>query len=144
MGTSVRARHTAVPHVQRIDLRHIEPLLVPTFARRWCRETLSGWGDPVALLVDSILIALSELATNSVTHAGDVEEAVLILADGEVLVAVADAVPMMAVPSQSCVSEDDETGRGLYLVGAISKEWGVKRVPARKYVWATFELAKEE
>ncbi len=105
-----------------------------------------GWD---ADLLDSALVATSELVTNATLHGGG--NAVLtIRASGRaVRVEVYDDDDTDAVqlrrgrpatdPAGLGLLEDELLGgRGLQIVAALSERWGVTRRPPGKYVW--FEL----
>ena len=74
-------------------------------------------------------LVTSELATNSVVHAGTQFE-VFAAADDEVVeVVVADGTGWAP-------SESDGAGHGLLLVGLLSTDWATQIEPAGKRVWA--------
>ncbi|MFF1678433.1 ATP-binding protein [Streptomyces sp. NPDC058256] len=75
-------------------------------------------------LVDTALLVVSELFTNAIEHGEGqpVGLRVMHLA-GELHIAVSDGNPTPAKLQTAGV--DDESGRGLLLVSAVSKEWGV-------------------
>ncbi len=113
------------------------PSAVP-LARRHARHVLGDWG-PVSLSERALVV--SELVTNAVAAARTVKPASLVrlwlLADARhLLVLVWDACP--ALPVLAVADENAETGRGLLLVEAISRQWGSCRTPQAggKIVWA--------
>ncbi|WP_406198984.1 ATP-binding protein [Streptomyces europaeiscabiei] len=119
---------------------------------KWCRA-FPGMPDQVAEarhfvaallqergVVDDAVLVVSELATNAVRHTlsgsagGWFLVVVAFRADGvrlEVVDQGGDSVPQM----RDAVSQDDG-GRGLLLVSACAKDWGVKDVPSGRTVWA--------
>ncbi|GAA2282280.1 ATP-binding protein [Actinomadura luteofluorescens] len=95
--------------------------------------------DEVAGLVE---LVVSELCTNAVEHTASGEDdgnfvLELELQDGHVRVAVVD----MGAQTQPTVNDepsgpDAVSGRGLFLVDAVSKAWGSERVRVGRRVWA--------
>jgi anti-sigma regulatory factor (Ser/Thr protein kinase) len=78
---------------------------------------------------------LSELVTNALTHSLDVFGLALHLQPDQILVEVwdgADGMPYVGLPSGLSV-----IGRGMFLVDALSKEWGVRpEEEGGKTIWA--------
>lgn len=110
----------------------------PAEARRLVRAALAR--ALAADVLEHVLLAVSELATNAVEHAAtdfDVRAAVL---DGVVRVEIADRSEVLPIggadPGPAAV-----TGRGLLLVARIADRWGVEAEPDGKAVW--FERALE-
>ncbi|MEH0655730.1 ATP-binding protein [Streptomyces scabiei] len=119
---------------------------------KWCRA-FPGLPDQVAEarlfvaallqergVADDAVLVVSELATNAVRHTlsgsagGWFLVVVAFRADGvrlEVVDQGGDNVPEMC----DVVSQDNG-GRGLWLVSACAKDWGVKDVPSGRTVWA--------
>jgi anti-sigma regulatory factor (Ser/Thr protein kinase) len=107
-------------------------------ARHQLRDTLKGWG--LEDLTDTAELVLSELVTNATRHArtprGRLIETRYERYPDAVRIEVHDADetwPQIAKPS-----EEDECGRGLALVDALTGEqWGVSARPGPgKLVWA--------
>jgi anti-sigma regulatory factor (Ser/Thr protein kinase) len=108
-------------------------------ARRELRDTLAEWG--LDGLADCAELVLSELMTNAVRHAGSprgrlVETRYERVAGSCVRIEVHDAND--GVPQMRRAGEDDEGGRGLALVDALTgRRWGVgSRQGVGKLVWA--------
>jgi anti-sigma regulatory factor (Ser/Thr protein kinase) len=107
-------------------------------ARRHTRAVLSGWNMPYLAQPAELLV--SEITTNAVQASQSMPETPpitlhLVAGIRSVLIQVWDASP--AIPRLSATSSDDEHGRGLMLVHALSDEWGW--YPSRnsgKVVWA--------
>ncbi|MGG7574128.1 ATP-binding protein [Streptomyces sirii] len=75
-------------------------------------------------MADNALLTVSELVTNAIRHAGGDNIALtVVLADGELRVAVTDGNPE---PARIALAGDaDESGRGLFIVAVIARDWGV-------------------
>ncbi|GAA3785574.1 hypothetical protein GCM10022403_020430 [Streptomyces coacervatus] len=110
-------------------------------ARRRVREHLSAWGHKAdGELTEETVLLVSELAANVVRHGPvrdqEFEIAVTVLADDACFIEVSDDSPAPPVP-QSLRSWEKESGRGLRLVDALARTWGVHhRGPDGKTVWA--------
>jgi anti-sigma regulatory factor (Ser/Thr protein kinase) len=115
-------------------------------ARDFTVATLHRWG--MAERSPDITIVVSELLTNAIRHAlpasgetGPQRSVRLgLLQPGScVLCAVAD--PSQAAPRLQTPGSLTETGRGLYIIGALSDQWGYT-TPSEtgKVVWALFHL----
>ncbi|MFN2608344.1 MAG: ATP-binding protein [Acidimicrobiales bacterium] len=105
-------------------------------ARNFVGGALSGWGHRELDGVVGLLV--SELVTNAIRHAGsDVEVAVHLL-PGTVRVEVHDAGD--GRPRLLDAGSADEGGRGLALVDALAKAWGVEPSASGKDVW--FEISR--
>ncbi|MCL8014702.1 ATP-binding SpoIIE family protein phosphatase [Streptomyces sp. AS02] len=122
--------------------------LSPGSARSLVRATLTEWaasGLPGTervsdRLVEDAVLAVSELVTNAVVHAGtDVELSCRLEEDtGALLVEVLDHHPSRA-PRDGEVDapyETPEYGRGLRLVSRLAESWGVTYRTGAKTVWA--------
>jgi anti-sigma regulatory factor (Ser/Thr protein kinase) len=83
-----------------------------------------------------ILLVVSELMTNAIDH-GDGTRMGLVLAedDDRIRVEVVDA-GAGAPQLREEVNPENERGRGLMLVAAVSEEWGVRSRPDSTTVWA--------
>ncbi len=109
----------------------------PRSARHFVMAWLRKWD--YGCLVEPAALVMSELATNSVRHAGrpfrvGVED----LGHG-VRVSVQD--PVSAPPVPRAPSESDQNGRGMRIVDALSDRWGTDQVPDGKVVWCTLAAA---
>ncbi|MEU6663797.1 ATP-binding protein [Streptomyces sp. NPDC046821] len=122
------------------------PSSVP-LARASALLTLRCWGLPKATADDVALIA-TELVTNAVRHAtpatGDPEAPARCRLTVErptpdtVRVTVSDSSPRRPVLAEA--GEDDEAGRGLLLIQALSADWGTSDHTAGKSVWALVKV----
>lgn len=84
---------------------------------------------------DNTRVVLSEMVTNALSHSLDVFRLGLDLRPDQIVVEVwdgADGMPYVDLPDGLSV-----TGRGMFLVDALSKEWGVRPEPeGGKTIWA--------
>ncbi|MBT2675532.1 SpoIIE family protein phosphatase [Streptomyces sp. ISL-14] len=122
--------------------------LSPGSARTLVRTTLTDWaasGIPgtehlTDRLVDDAVVAVSELVTNAVVHAGtDVELTCRLEEDtGALVVEVLDHHPSRAPRDAEIEApyETPEYGRGLRLVSRLAESWGVTYRHGAKIVWA--------
>lgn len=112
-------------------------------ARAGVRETLTAWGID-GDTADSAVLITSELVTNALTHSAVERIVCRLLATPERLrIEVEDQNrgPLRPVPRQP--GPDDQSGRGLLLVEALSTDWGVASLPHRygRAVWAELTTA---
>lgn len=122
-------------------------------ARAFVRQRLTDLKLP-GLVEDSALV-MSELVTNAVRATGlsepgvrlhDVREEHLIdvqlrVIDSSLFVEVWDRSPQAPVKQQA--DDESENGRGLVLVEALTRRWGVYRPAAGgKVVWAELSLGE--
>ncbi|MET8448505.1 ATP-binding SpoIIE family protein phosphatase [Streptomyces sp. NPDC005209] len=118
--------------------------LAPGSARALVREAFTGWTDLGLAysprLADDTMVAVSELVTNAVVHAGtDIELTCRLEEDtGAVVVEVADHHPSRAPRDHGAdaAHESAEYGRGLRLVATLAESWGVTYRSGAKTVWA--------
>ncbi|MBV9366256.1 MAG: MEDS domain-containing protein [Solirubrobacterales bacterium] len=110
----------------------------PRAARRFVMSTLerSAYGERVS--VDDVQLVVSELATNAVIHAGSAFSVSVRCADDAIRIAVQDWSSTW--PQLRGGSPAARSGRGLHLVGAVAREWGVEPAPDGKTVWAELPL----
>ncbi|WP_282700810.1 ATP-binding protein [Streptomyces sp. CC219B] len=105
------------------------PKAVPE-ARRAVRAHLDAPCPDVQLCV-------SELLTNVLRHLGEGTAVTLRLArtpDGGIRLEVTDPDPHAWLILRQPLA-DDETGRGLLLLDAVARRWGVRLTPTGKTVW---------
>lgn len=103
-------------------------------ARRWLTDTLGAWrvdDDQV----DNAVLALSEVVTNAVVHAAGDGHSTLTAAlwQGHLRITVSDPDPEVRP-----AGGDEEHGRGLLVVRAVTMRHGVTRTAGGKVVW--FEM----
>jgi DNA-binding NarL/FixJ family response regulator len=106
-------------------------------ARKFVAEALTKWG--IDALAPDAMIVVSELVTNAVTHARSDCEVRLAVDEGGVRIAVIDSGE--GTPDPRPFNEDQPSGRGLHIIGALSTAWGVDDVPEGKMVWAEMSRA---
>ena len=108
-------------------------------ARALVRTTLTAWGLDV--LHDAASLVVSELVTNAVVHARSGPLLVLSVRGDVLRISVRDddgGTP----PRPLAVDDDASHGRGLALVDAVGRRWGVEQLPdGGKSVWC--ELAED-
>jgi Histidine kinase-like ATPase domain len=115
-------------------------------ARLHAKHVLREWGVS-GDEADAIELVVSELVTNAVQATCMLRDPVpapvrlrIVRDAAHVLVEVADAVA--ARPAAGRPEDDDVHGRGLMIVGAVSKEWGAYGIPGGgKVVWARLPAA---
>jgi len=108
----------------------------PRAARRFVAEALRQWGHGDELVQDAQLV-ISELATNSVVHAGSSFSVLIRGEDAGVRISVADRNPTQ--PELRHPPLEQPAGRGLQVVSAITSRWGVDAAADGKTVWAHLE-----
>lgn len=110
-------------------------------ARGFVREVLDGSASIET--IEAAETVVSELMTNAVVHAGTATE-VEVRVEGPhgVYLAVTDGAPQHPVRPRTGVERS--TGRGLALVGSLTREWGVALHPDRKVLWCHIGGATED
>jgi anti-sigma regulatory factor (Ser/Thr protein kinase) len=95
----------------------------------------AGAGRPDPDLLDQVVLALDEMASNALRHGGgDVTATVRLTADAY-LIEVSDAAA--AAPPTPAVGRDpSEGGLGLYLIAEMATEHGWYVEGSTKFVWA--------
>lgn len=108
-------------------------------AREWARGLL---GERVAApVLDDVVLLLSEVVTNAVTHSGsgrdeDGRVAVRVTCDtGGVRVEVRDGGSATGAPVVRAPDTEAVGGRGLWLVDGLATAWGTWRDDAGATVW---------
>jgi anti-sigma regulatory factor (Ser/Thr protein kinase) len=106
-------------------------------ARNFVTGTLIEWG--LGPLVDSASLVVSELVTNSIIHAGTDIEVSVAWHLGALRLTVRDNSPDLPRPR---IARRDEHGRGLTVVTALSRAFGVlPTTEGGKVVWAVLNAA---
>ncbi|MET8908213.1 ATP-binding protein [Micromonospora sp. NPDC004551] len=107
----------------------------PAVARRRLTGVLLGWGFRDEVWLEQAALIVSELVTNAVRHGGGCLSLAAEAHDTRVLLSVADGSSV--APRQR--TPDDNGGRGLPVIEALSAQWGVREHQGGKQVWV--ELA---
>jgi anti-sigma regulatory factor (Ser/Thr protein kinase) len=111
----------------------------PAGARRAVRAALDGV-HPEVVSVAELLV--SELVTNALVHAG-AEPFLTVTVDVEtVRVEVADPDPNAALTARHA-GQTSAHGRGLAIVQALARSWGVERRAPGKVVWFELGVAQQ-
>ena len=127
-----------------------EPVSVPA-TRQFVTDGLAAWGE--LDIVDDVRLCVSELAANAALHAGgDFMDVSLERLPDAVRVQVSDEgqTPLDDLRAQALLngragSVPDRTvttGRGLFLVEALAKAWGVVATEHGTLIWADVSSAE--
>jgi anti-sigma regulatory factor (Ser/Thr protein kinase) len=116
-------------------------------ARRWTHQALSqrlGDGTADDVVQDAVLV-VSELVTNAIRAACSQVSVGIAVEPDAVRVGVTDDAD--GIPQQLDASEFDTAGRGLQIVAAVARQWGVRPIgmdgrPAKE-VWARLSLGSD-
>jgi serine phosphatase RsbU (regulator of sigma subunit) len=114
------------------------PDAVPA-ARRFVTETLQELSTPPGVVADAQLL-VTELVGNALLHAAPPLLVRVLASPSHVRIEVEDGSRAAPLPSRP--GPDSMTGRGLSLVTALARRWGVQTIANGKLVWA--ELAMED
>lgn len=106
-------------------------------ARRLLRAALEG--NETEEILDAAQLAISEIVTNALVHAGTPMRLRILLADRRVRVELTDGSSRL--PSQRDFGPTSPTGRGLLLVEELVTRWGAHPTEGGKVVW--FEISDE-
>ena len=110
----------------------------PFAARHFVMGLLEHRPYGVRAPIDDAQLVVSELATNAVVHAGT-PFSVSVRCDGTgIRISVHDR--SLALPIVRQVGPTARSGRGLRLVTAVSRDWGVETTSDGKTVWAELPL----
>ncbi|MBP2052013.1 serine phosphatase RsbU (regulator of sigma subunit)/anti-sigma regulatory factor (Ser/Thr protein kinase)/PAS domain-containing protein [Streptomyces griseochromogenes] len=101
-------------------------------ARANVTRQLAEWGVPEAVSAGIELI-ISELVTNAIRY-GTSPITMRLLYDRVLTCEVSDA--SSTAPHLRYAADDDEGGRGLFLVARLSERWGTRYPPNGKVIWA--------
>ncbi|MFG3253425.1 ATP-binding protein [Streptomyces sp. NPDC048172] len=108
-------------------------------ARAMLRSLLDAWDEGEA--ADTAELLLSELVTNAVRAPAPRDRQVEFTAraaEGALRLEVADAGDGRPEPREA--GETDESGRGLFLIAALTERWGVSERAVGKTVWCELKL----
>lgn len=110
----------------------------PGRARRLVLRALAEWGCDPVLLQDAAVV-VSELATNSVLHAGSSFSISVALEETLLRIAVHDRKPLSVAVRDGGLSPRPTHGLGL--VEVLSLRWGTEGTAQGKAVWAELHAA---
>ena len=111
-----------------------------SLARRFVRSTLADWG--IEEPVDDAQLVVSELAANALTHADSSYRVRIINTGAALRIEVEDGG--VGTPEPQPLTETEEHGRGLHLVGALAASWGMDAgETGGKRVWAELPITAE-
>lgn len=134
-AAKIRTRQADTPRL-RVGLSPIESAAAT--ARRLVDKACSQWGLPA--LRDTARLVVTELVSNAVRHgtvaASTAVEVTLTRGVGAVYVSVRDRSRRLPKPGGP-VPPTVEGGRGLLVVGIMSRAWGATPTVDGKVVWAT-------
>jgi CheY-like chemotaxis protein/anti-sigma regulatory factor (Ser/Thr protein kinase) len=121
-----------------IDLPH--DLSSVSEARRFVKQQLADWG--IVEPLDDALLVVSELAANALTHAHSSYRVRLAASGVALRIEVDDGGS--GTPEPQPLTEDEEHGRGLHLVGALAASWGMDVADhGGKRVWAELPITAQ-
>lgn len=109
--------------------------------RRWTKSHFELWGMP--WLADAAELCVSELVTNVIIHVGESTPATvqLFMTGPNPRIELTDPSPR-ALPLQLSPTANQESGRGLPLLDALTTRWGVTQHPDHKTVWCELGSAR--
>ncbi|MFF7649139.1 ATP-binding protein [Streptomyces sp. NPDC007983] len=110
--------------------------------RRAVRAELTAWG--MSALVDEAELITTELASNVIKHVGQGSAATLVLDAGPDQLRVELHDKNGKEPQRLHPTSDEESGRGLQLLSALSPSWGTIRTAVGKAVWCELPLTPDE
>jgi hypothetical protein len=111
----------------------------PTSAREARAFVRSSIGDEVSgSALQDVLLVASEMVSNVIRHAQTPLTLSLELHSSYVRLAVTDGEPPFDAVAETAV--DAESGRGMGIIGSISRGWGVGDTPIGKSIWAEIPL----
>lgn len=114
-------------------------------ARRLLRAALAEIGGQDALEPDQLeaaQIAISEIVTNALVHAGTTMRLRVMLTSGRLRVELSDGSPHL--PRRRDHTENAVTGRGLHVISEIVDRWGSYAIGDGKVVWFEIRDADDE
>jgi hypothetical protein len=111
----------------------------PTSAREARAFVRRAMGDEVSggALQDVLLVA-SEMVSNVIRHAQTPLTLSLELHPTYVRLTVTDGLPPFETVAETAA--DAESGRGMGIIGSVSRRWGVGDTPIGKSIWAEIPL----
>jgi hypothetical protein len=129
--------HAREPRYRLREALPASPVAAPV-ARRLLGRACRSWS--VQDLLEPAELVTTELVANAVRHAGGHVVLTVSLRQGDLQISVGDDSP--ALPRQLTAAASDEHGRGLLMVEALCKDWGIMTcVGDGKVVWAKVAAA---
>ena len=115
----------------------------PSRARRFVADTLRSElsGPAVEGSVEVAVVVVSELVTNAVRAGGAAVAVSVQLHRDHLRVVVFDDAP--GRPKSGTAGAGDVRGRGLSIVRAVSRAWGLQVAAAGKRIWAEIALPED-
>jgi anti-sigma regulatory factor (Ser/Thr protein kinase) len=113
------------------SLRDVAEL--PTVRAQLRRHAGAGIPDPD--LLDQLILALDEMASNALRHGGGDVRATVRMTDDAYLIEVSDQAAA-APPTPAIGRDPSEGGLGLYLIAEMATEHGWYVESGHKFVWA--------
>jgi anti-sigma regulatory factor (Ser/Thr protein kinase) len=113
------------------SLRDIAEL--PTVRAQLRRHARAGFSDTD--LLDQLILALDEMASNALRHGGGDVRATVRMTDDAYLIEVSDQAAA-APPTPAIGRDPSEGGLGLYLIAEMATEHGWYVEGGHKFVWA--------
>ncbi|MFG2937369.1 ATP-binding protein [Streptomyces sp. NPDC048282] len=115
-------------------------------ARRSVGELLGSWGVGEEACDNAVLVT-SELVTNAIVHSAGRRIVCRVQATADrVRIEVEDQNGGFTLPAPRQARPDEQNGRGLFLVDALSLDWGVTAAPegpSSRVVWAELSTAPD-
>lgn len=108
-------------------------------ARRFVTDRLEEW--EAGEYTETAALLVSELVSNAVLHARTAATVAIHLSESRLRLEVSDLSPRQ--PLIRSYGEEATTGRGLGMVVALARRWGVQPTSAGKTVWAELGEAEE-
>ncbi|GAA1269272.1 ATP-binding protein [Kitasatospora nipponensis] len=108
----------------------------------WDWRWLPPASEDQRLVAEDVLLLVSELVTNAAQHAGGARELVLRGTAGRLRVEVVDASPAAPAP-RTPGRAGRPGGHGLFVVAALSREWGWAPHGPGKAVWLEVDSAAD-
>lgn len=92
--------------------------------------------------IDDITLCVSELVTNAVRHGSPAGHLILVrVSVNEMVLRIEVHDAGESRPRMQAPADDDQAGRGLFLVDALADDWGIApRDGLGKVVWVAFKL----
>lgn len=138
-GGNVMTRSAQVEEVRcvSVQMRFVLSASSVPLVRTSVRWIADAWGFD-ALLIDDVELVASELSANVVLHSGSAASACFDVRLAPCIrglrIEVSDGSPELPCLEQS--RPTSERGRGLFLVEAVCRRWGVEERDSGKVVWA--------